>query len=120
MTRWYSNKANQQKAARPVAVSTPITVKKPRATSAEALFAKSCEAELRAATKSRLETEEDDSLGHNLIVYREVKKNAYSDLSAAEKEKWEALAKEHNERIRSPPSAEYIYEYATSVTAYSF
>lgn len=114
MTWWYSNKANQKKAPRPVAVLTPNTVKKPCATGAEALFAKSHEAELCAATRSQLEAEGDESPGHNLVVYREIKKSTYTDLPDAEKGKWEMLAKEHNERVKLPPSADYIYEYVTS------
>jgi len=111
MTWWYSNKATQQKMTKPVAVPPPKTEKKPRATNAETLFAKSCEADLRAATSSQLESEGDETPGHNLSIYGEVKKNTYIELSAVEKEKWERLAVEHNEKIKLPPSSEHIYKY---------
>lgn len=44
----------------------------------------------------------------NLVIYHDIKKNAYANLSAAEKEKWEALADEHNKTIKLPPSADHI------------
>jgi len=50
--------------------------------------------------------------GGNLIVYREAKKAAYSDLSRAERLEWEALAKAHNDKINAPPSMDHIFEYA--------
>lgn len=109
MVRWYSNRASQQKIAKPiVSVPTANVEKRPRATNAEALFAKSREVELREATKLKQEAEGVDTPGHNLVIYRDIKKNAYANLPAAEKEKWEALADEHNKTIKLPPSADHI------------
>lgn len=86
-------------------------IKKPRATNAEDLFAKSLQAELRIAVDSKMQQEGSTMLGENLNIYRDVKKKAFDDLSNVEKARWRVLADEHNEKIKAPPSADYIFEY---------
>jgi hypothetical protein len=111
MTRWFSNRAtatrtNQKKTV--VIIGQPA--KKPRATNPEDLFAKSHQDGLRAAAGLKLEQDDSPAPGANLVAYHDSKKEAYSALSDTEKAKWEALAKEHNDRVKAPPSRDYIYE----------
>jgi hypothetical protein len=109
MTRWYSNRAGSRSTqSKPAVFAQPI--KKPRATNAEELFAKEHKLELRSNTSSKLEQGGSTTPGSNLVVYHSVKKEAYSDLSSDERAKWEQLAKEHNERIKEPPTMDHIYE----------
>ena len=109
ITRWYSNRATTRGVqSKPIIAAQPS--KKPRATNAEGLFAKSHQEELRAATSSKLEEDGSTAPGTNLVVYRDVKKEAYSDLSPEEKAKWQDLVKEHNDRIQQRPTAEYIFK----------
>jgi hypothetical protein len=109
MSRWYSNRAVTRGNSNRVVVVQPV--KKPRATNAQDLFAKSHQEELRAAVSSKMKQDGSTAPGTSLVVYRDAKQVAYSDLSEAERLKWETLAKEHNDKIKAPPSMDYIYEY---------
>ena len=61
------------------------------------------------------------TLGENLNIYRDVKKNTFNNLSDVDKARWRVLAEEHNEKIMAPPSADYIFEYVLlSVVIYLF
>jgi hypothetical protein len=46
----------------------------------------------------------------NLISYRQARADAFSELSASEKVKWETAASEHNEHIKDLPLIEHIFE----------
>ena len=111
IARWYSNKATASRGreSKPTAVVQPI--KRPRATNAEDLFAKSLQAELRVAVSSQMQQEGSTTVGENLNIYRDVKKNTFNNLSDVDKARWRVLAEEHNEKIMAPPSADYIFEY---------
>ena len=87
-------------------------IKKPHATNAEDLFATSLQAELRLAVDSKMQQPEGSTmLGENLNIYRNIKKKVFDDLSNVEKVHWRVLVDEHNEKIKAPPSADYIFEY---------
>ena len=111
MTRWFSNCTTKRGgSAKPnLIVAQPI--KKPHATNAVDLFAKSYQDELHTTATSKMDKEGTVIRGANLVLYHDAKRDAYRALPGAEKEKWEALAKEHNDRIKELPSTEYIYEY---------
>ena len=113
MTRWFSNKATATRTSQKktvVIVGQPV--RKPRATNPADLFAKSHRDGLRAAAGLKLEQDSSESPapGDNLIAYHNSKNEAYGALSDAEKAKWEALAKEHNDKVKAPPTKDYIYE----------
>jgi hypothetical protein len=79
---------------------------------AEDLFAKDQSTELRNAIKQLRDTTPSATYPkeENLALYRSVKADTYSKLSASEKEKWEALANKHNERIQHLPPMEHIHK----------
>lgn len=111
MTRWFSNKATATRTSQKktvVIVGQPV--RKPRATNPADLFAKSHRDGLRAAAGLKLEQDSSPAPGDNLIAYHNSKNEAYGALSDAEKAKWEALAKEHNDKVKAPPTKDYIYE----------
>jgi hypothetical protein len=119
MTRWFSNRTTKRGGStKPSLVQVTQPIKKPRATNATDLFAKSHQDELRAAATSKMDEEGSVIRGTNLVLYHDAKRDAYDALPGAEKAKWEALAKEHNDRIKEPPSIEYIYECVLSVSCF--
>ena len=78
MSRWYYNQATARGgSSKPIVMAQPV--KKPRATNAEELFAKSHQKELRATASSKMKQDGSTAPGSNLMVYREAKKAAYSD-----------------------------------------
>jgi hypothetical protein len=111
MTHWFSNKATATCISQTKTmgiVSQPP--KKPHATNPEALFAKSHQDGLCTAAGLKLEQDGSPAPSANLVAYHDFKKKAYRALSDAEKTKWEALAKEHNDRVKAPPPKNYSYE----------
>lgn len=66
--------------------------------------------ELCATTSSKLEQDGSTAPGSNLVMYHNIKKEAYLDLSSDEWVKWEWLANEHNKRIKEPPTTDYNYQ----------
>jgi hypothetical protein len=110
MMRWFSNHTTKRGGSTKPSLVVTQPIKKPRAANATDLFAKSHQDELHAAATSKMDEESTVIHGTNLVLYHNAKRDAYVALPGAEKVKWEALAKEHNDRIKEPPSAEYIYE----------
>jgi hypothetical protein len=111
MTHWFSNKATAARTGQNktvVIVGQPI--RKPRAANPEDLFAKSHQDGLRAAASLKLQQDSSLTPGANLVAYHDSKKEAYRALSDTEKAMWETLAKEHNDKIKAPPTKDYIYE----------
>jgi hypothetical protein len=86
--------------------------KRPRAINAEDMFAKSERSELLETIKELRDGSSSASHSgeENLALYRKAKADAFSKLSASEKEKWEILATEHNERGKKPPPMSHIFE----------
>ena len=110
MTRWFNNRTTKRGGSTKPRLIVAQPIKKPRATNAADLFAKSHQDELRAAATSKMDEEGTVIRGTNLLLYHDAKRDAYGALPGAEKAKWEALAKERNDQIKEPPSTEYIYE----------
>ncbi|KIM73871.1 hypothetical protein PILCRDRAFT_14861 [Piloderma croceum F 1598] len=115
MMRWFSNRTTKRGGSTKPSLIVAQPIKKPRATNTVDLFAKSHQDELRAAATSKMDEEGTVIRGANLALYHDAKRDAYVALPGAEKAKWEALAKEHNDRIKEPPSTEYIYEHQNEV-----
>lgn len=109
---WYSNKATTSRGneSKPATAAT-LPIKKPRATNAEDLFAKSLQTELCTAVESKMQQASSTTFRDNLNVYHDVKKKAFDDLSDADKAHWRDLAEEHNKKIKASPSADYIFKY---------
>jgi|SRR5882762_9095303 len=97
MTRWFSNRTTKRGGSTKPSLVVTQPIKKPRATNATDLFAKSHQDELRAAATSKMDEEGTVIRGVNLVLYHDAKRDAYAALPGAEKAKWEALAKEHND-----------------------
>jgi hypothetical protein len=112
MARFYTNQANKHSTVSVPRRPTQVATKRPRSTNAEQLFAKDQKTQIRDAIKQRRDM--SDSSSHtkeeNLVLYRTVKSDAFLNLSASEKVKWEKLASEHNERIKQLPPIEHIFE----------
>ena len=56
---------------------------------------------LNAVVDSKVLQGGSTALGNNFNIYQDVKKKAFEDLSDTDKACWEALAKEHNEKIKA-------------------
>lgn len=46
--------------------------------------------------------------GANLKVYWDMKRSLFETVSDDEKEKWALCATDHNERLKKPPTSDYI------------
>jgi hypothetical protein len=91
-----------------IIVGQPI--RKPHATNPANLFVKSHQDGLCAVAVLKSEQDSSPAPGDNLVAYHNSKHEAYGALSDAEKAKWEALVKEHNNKVKAPPTKDYIYE----------
>jgi hypothetical protein len=76
------------------------------------LFTQSHGDELHVATSSRVQQDRSTTStpGGNLLVYHNVKQQAFKSQSDAEKAHWETLAQEHNAKITEQPTADYFYQ----------
>ena len=98
--------------SKPPKAVKPLTksVKPPRATNAEKIFAQEHQSELSETLKSELSERGLKPTEGNFILSRTIKKAAYMQLSDAEKAWYEMEAAEYNEKIKHPPPADHIFE----------
>jgi hypothetical protein len=87
MTRWFSNHATKRGGSTKPSLLVAQPIKKPRATNATELFAKSHLDKLRAAATSKLDEEGTVTRGANLVLYHDAKRDVYVPLSRAEQTK---------------------------------
>jgi hypothetical protein len=76
------------------------------------LFTQSHQDELCVATSSRVQQDRSTKSmpGGNLLVYHNIKQQAFKTQSDAEKAHWETLAQECNAKITEKPTADYFYQ----------
>ncbi|KIM80039.1 hypothetical protein PILCRDRAFT_89865 [Piloderma croceum F 1598] len=92
-------------------------VKKPCTTNAMELFAQSHWEELHVTTSTRVQQNRSTTYtpGGNLLVYHDVKQQAFEGQSDTEKAHWETLAQEHNVKITVPPTVDYFYDHQSKL-----
>jgi hypothetical protein len=76
------------------------------------LFAQSHREELRIAASSRIQQDKSTTFtpGGNLVVYHNIKQQAFECQSEADKACWETLAQEYNTKLMVPPTPDYFYK----------
>jgi hypothetical protein len=113
MYRWFVNQKPEHATTVSAVKSHTTSSKRPRATTAQDIFAKTCKEDVRRQLQIELKEAGDIPQGGNIRQHRVVKNAMYDKLPADEKAKFEALATEHNETIKGPPPADHIYQYVT-------
>jgi hypothetical protein len=89
-------------------------MKKPRATTAQDIFAETRKEDVRRQLQIEIKEAGDTPQGGNIRHHRVVKNAMYDKLPPNEKAKFEELAAEHNTMIKGPPPADHIYQYINS------
>jgi poly-gamma-glutamate capsule biosynthesis protein CapA/YwtB (metallophosphatase superfamily) len=113
MYRWFVNQKpeNVTSESNASAASRPVLPKKPRATTAQDVFAAQHKDQIRLQLQAELKEKGATPQGGNVVFHRVVKNAMYDQLPADEKAKFDQLATEHNQRINEPPPADHIHKY---------
>lgn len=106
MCRWYTNHCGPRE--KKIVSSTAPVATKLRATNALELWGHEHTEEVALGVAEKMSEGDIAGPGANLKVYWDVKRSLFDTVSEDEKERWVACATEHNERLKEPPTPDYI------------